>query len=86
MKIGYYEYAVTSRSTPFNSVELDQVSGEKQTSESDKTLKSFRDVGVGAGDLTGCLGLQMVPISKESQIRVGDELTVLEHGELVITK
>lgn len=36
--------------------------------------------------MTGCLGMQLVPISKESALRVGDEVTVLEVGEHVYIK
>lgn len=60
---------------------VDQVNGEKHASEPDKTLRSFRAVDEGTGPNVGCLGVQMVPISKESALRVGDEVTVLETGE-----
>jgi hypothetical protein len=29
----------------------------------------------------GCLGVQMVPVKRESSIQVGDEVTVLQTGE-----
>ena len=60
---------------------MDQVTGERHPTEPDRTLRSFRNVDAGAGDLVGCLGMQMVPIKQENTIRVGDELTVLETGE-----
>jgi uncharacterized protein YcbX len=60
---------------------VDQVSGEKHPTEPDRTIRSFRNVDAGAGDLVGCLGMQMVPIKQESTIRVGDEITVRETGE-----
>jgi hypothetical protein len=31
--------------------------------------------------MVGCLGMQLVPCSKESALRVGDEITVLESGK-----
>jgi uncharacterized protein YcbX len=60
---------------------VDQVTGERHPSEPDKTLRSFRNVDEGAGQNIGCLGMQMVPLSRESALRVGDEITVLEVGE-----
>lgn len=65
---------------------MDQTTGEKHPTEPDKTLRTFRNVDAGAGDLVGCLGMQMVPIEQESTIRVGDELTVLEIGEHLYLK
>lgn len=60
---------------------VDQVTGEKHASEPDRTLRAVRAVDGGAGPNIGCLGMQMVPISKDSALRVGDEITVLEIGE-----
>ncbi|EHK99922.1 hypothetical protein M7I_4177 [Glarea lozoyensis 74030] len=60
---------------------VDQSTGQNHASEPDKTLRSFRAVDEGAGPNVGCLGVQMIPISKESALRVGDEITVLETGE-----
>ncbi|CAG8952385.1 hypothetical protein HYFRA_00001132 [Hymenoscyphus fraxineus] len=81
IKIGYYEYDVCARTARCKMPNVDQVTGERHPSEPDRTLRSFRDVDAGAGPNIGCLGVQMVPISKESALRVGDEVTVLETGE-----
>jgi uncharacterized protein YcbX len=81
IKIGFYEYDVSCRTTRCKLPNVDQFTGQKHASEPDKTLRSFRAVDEGAGPHVGCLGVQMVPISKESAIRVGDEITVLESGE-----
>ncbi|PQE14299.1 MOSC domain-containing protein [Rutstroemia sp. NJR-2017a WRK4] len=59
---------------------VDQVTGERHPSEPDRTIRSFRAVDEGAGRNTGCLGMQLVPCAKESALRVGDEITVLETG------
>jgi hypothetical protein len=40
-------------------------------------------VDAGAGKYVGCLGMQVVPISKESVMDVGDEVVPLEYGEHV---
>jgi len=81
VKIGFYEYDVSSRTARCKMPNVDQVTGEKHASEPDRTLRSFRAVDEGTGPNIGCLGMQMVPISRESALRVGDEITVLEVGE-----
>jgi uncharacterized protein YcbX len=81
IKIGFYEYDVSCRTARCKMPNVDQVTGEKHPSEPDRTIRSFRAVDEGAGPNIGCLGMQMVPISKESALRVGDEITVLEVGE-----
>ncbi|KAH8659158.1 MOSC domain-containing protein [Tricladium varicosporioides] len=81
IKIGYYEYDVSCRTARCKMPNVDQVSGERHPSEPDKTLRSFRVIDEGTGPNVGCLGVQMVPISKESALRVGDEVTVLEVGQ-----
>jgi len=57
---------------------VDQVTVERHASEPDKTLRSFRSVDEGADPKTGCLGMQMVPLAKDSALKVGDEIIVLE--------
>lgn len=86
IKIGFYEYDVSCRTTRCNLPNVDQSSGEKHASEPAKTLRSFRAVDEGAGPNVGCLGMQMVPLSKESALRVGDEITVLEFGTHKLVK
>lgn len=73
IKIGYYEYDVsyrTTRSKLNNTTE--------QQSEPDQSLRSFRNID--AGQNIESLGMQMLPLAKESAVRVGDEITVLEVG------
>ncbi|CZT43864.1 related to MOSC domain protein [Rhynchosporium secalis] len=81
IKIGYYEYDVSCRTARCKMPNVDQVTGERHPSEPDQTLRSFRAVDAGTGPNIGCLGMQMVPVAKESSLRVGDEITVLEFGE-----
>jgi len=81
IKIGYYEYDVSCRTARCKMPNVDQVTGERHPSEPDQTLRSFRAVDSGTGPNIGCLGMQMVPIAKESSLRVGDEITVLEVGD-----
>lgn len=60
---------------------VDQITGERHVSEPDKTIRTFRNVDEGAGPNIGCLGMQLVPIGRESSLRVGDEIIVLQVGE-----
>lgn len=86
IKIGYYEYDVSSRTARCKMPNVDNLTGEVHPSEPDKTLRSFRAVDPGTGPNIGCLGMQMVPIAREGALRVGDEITVLEVGEHVYIK
>lgn len=86
IKIGFYEYDVSCRTTRCKLPNVDPATGEKHASEPDHTLRSYRAVDPGAGPNKGCLGMQMVPISKDSALRVGDEITVLEFGEHAVEK
>lgn len=61
---------------------VDPIAGDRHPSEPDRTLRAERTVDPGCPKY-GVLGMQMVPLSKESQIRVGDEIVVLEVGEHV---
>jgi uncharacterized protein YcbX len=83
VKIGYYEYAVSCRTTRCKLPNVDQDTGERHPSEPDKTLRTFRAVDPGAGPNSGCLGMQLVPIidGRENQMKVGEEVIALEHGE-----
>lgn len=86
IKIGFYEYAVSCRTARCKMPNVDHVTGEKHPSEPDRTLRSFRAVDAGAGPNVGCLGMQLVPISLQSEMKCGDEVTALEHGEHVYVK
>lgn len=80
VKIGYYEYDVLCRTARCKMPNVDQVTGDRHPSEPDRTLRSFRAVDEGAGPNIGCLGMQMVPIAKESALRVGDEVSLRSGG------
>ncbi|KAL4992720.1 hypothetical protein BDW68DRAFT_172748 [Aspergillus falconensis] len=59
---------------------VDPDTGIRHPFEPDRTLKSYRKID--KGDLANaCLGMQAVPAVRESQIRVGDAISVLETGE-----
>lgn len=79
IKIGYYEYDVSHRTTRSKPLNVNNVTREQYPTEPDRALRSFRNVD--AGQSIECLGMQMVPLAKESAVRVGDEITVLEVGE-----
>jgi len=81
IKIGYYEYDVSSRTARCKMPNVDQVTGERHPTQPDRTLRSFRAIDEGTGPNVGCLGMQLVPVAPESALRVGDEVTVLGVGE-----
>ncbi|KAL5348169.1 hypothetical protein ACLOAV_006649 [Pseudogymnoascus australis] len=83
VRIGSYEFAISCRTARCKLPNVDPASGEVHASEPDRTLRRLRNVDVGAGKYVGCLGMQVVPISKESVMDVGDEVVPLEYGEHV---
>ncbi len=80
IRIGEHEYHVSCRTSRCQLPNVDQISGEKHPAEPDKTLRGFRCVDKGA-PTKACLGMQMVPASKDGTIKVGDAVEVLETGE-----
>ncbi|MCJ1368092.1 hypothetical protein MMC16_007231 [Acarospora aff. strigata] len=80
IRIGDYEYFVACRTARCLLPNVNQVTGERHAAEPDKTLRSFRRVDRGAPTYA-CLGMQMVPASLESKIKVGDPIEVLETGD-----
>ncbi|OBT47703.1 hypothetical protein VE00_02209 [Pseudogymnoascus sp. WSF 3629] len=83
VRIGSYEFAISCRTARCKLPNVDPISGEVHASEPDRTLRRLRNVDAGAGKYVGCLGMQVVPISKESAMDVGDEVVPLEYGEHV---
>ena len=78
--IGGYVYYVASRTVRCLLPNVNPATGIRHGSEPNRTLKEMRRID--AGDpKNACLGMQMVPATEESVIRVGDELAVLETGE-----
>ncbi|RFU28288.1 hypothetical protein B7463_g8052, partial [Scytalidium lignicola] len=86
IEIGAYEYDVSCRTARCKMPNVNQITGERHASEPDRTLRSFRSVDVGAGPNIGCLGMQMVPISQKSIMKVGDKINVLKTGNHVYIK
>ena len=80
IKIGSYEYHVSCRTVRCLLPNNNPTTGEKHPSEPNLTLKSFRCID--KGDVkNACLGMQMVSMTPESQIKVGDTIEILEVGE-----
>ena len=73
-------YFNCSQTTGCKLPNVDPVTGVKDTVEPDKMMRSFRTIDAGAPD-KACLGMQMVPASEESEIRVGDFIEALKRGE-----
>jgi len=79
VSIGGTEIHVSCRTIRCRLPNVDPVSGDRHKAEPDKTLKSYRRID--DGDRTNaCLGMQLVPATKEFVLRVGDEVEVLETG------
>ena len=85
IRVGEGEYHSAGRCVRCRLPNVDPRTGVRHTAEPDRTLKSTRDVDPGAPGL-GCLGVNVVPARREGVIRVGDEVTVLERGEIVYEK
>lgn len=82
IKIGFYEYDVSCRTTRCRLPNVDPQTGIRHESLPDKALRSFRNVDPGL-PTHGCLGMQCTPLQKTSEMKCGDEVTALEHGEHV---
>ncbi|KAK5323898.1 hypothetical protein LTR93_004682 [Exophiala xenobiotica] len=81
IKIGNHLFYCACHTVRCRLPNVDPDTAERHQVEPDKTLKSFRCIDDG-DPLNACLGLQLVPAeSAEFQIRVGDEVQVLERGE-----
>ena len=80
IKIGRADYYVSCRTVRCLLPNVDPITGEKHPSEPNQTLKSFRRIDEG-DPKNACIGMQMVPAAKESQIKVGDVIEVLETGD-----
>jgi len=80
IRIGKHEYYISCRTVRCLLPNVDQDTGVADRFEPNKTLRSFRCIDEGA---TGkaCLGMQMVPATKEAEIKVGDAIGVLETGK-----
>ena len=80
VKIGDYEYFVTSRTSRCKLPNVNQITGIPHPTEPDATLLSYRKIDPGA-KYTACLGMMLVPAEEHSVIRVGDSIELLETGE-----
>jgi uncharacterized protein YcbX len=86
VRIGAQEFAVSCRTARCKMPNVDPDTGARHATEPDRTLRAVRAVDRGAGPYTGCLGMQLVPVAREGEVRVGDEVVVLEKGEHVYIK
>ena len=80
IKMGNYEYYVSCRTVRCLLPNVNPTTGQRHRSEPNRTLKEFRCIDAGDAK-NACLGMQMVPASEDSSIKVGDEIKVLETGE-----
>lgn len=80
IRIGDYEYYVVCRTVRCLLPNVNPATGVRHGSEPNKTLKIHRRID-GGDPKNACLGMQMVPASDNSEIKVGDTIEVLETGE-----
>ena len=80
IKIGDFEFYVACRTVRCLLPNVNPATGVRHGSEPNRTLKSFRRIDEG-DPKNACLGMQMVPAKQESEIEVGDTITVCETGE-----
>ena len=80
IKIGGHTFYCACHTVRCRLPNVDPDTAERHPVEPDKTLKSFRCIDDG-DPLNACLGLQLVPAESSTfQLRVGDEIEVLERG------
>jgi uncharacterized protein YcbX len=80
IRIGSHAFYCACRTVRCRLPNVDPDTAERHPIEPDKTLKSFRCIDEG-DPLNACLGLQLVPAEMGPfQIRVGDQVEVLERG------
>ena len=82
VRLGEGLFYVTGRCVRCRLPNVDPDTGQRHRVEPDRTLRATRDVDAGAPG-KGCLGLNLVAARPDGEIRVGDELEVLETGENV---
>ena len=80
IKIGEYEYYVTSRTGRCKLPNVNQITGVAHGAEPDKTMRNFRCIDKGAPKVA-CLGMMLVPVEQKAVIKVGDAVELLETGE-----
>ena len=80
LRIGDGVYDVSCRTARCKLPNTDQITGEKHRKEPDNVLRSYRKIDEGVS-AHACLGMQMVPMTESSNIKVGDIIEVLEIGK-----
>ena len=80
IRIGAYEFYVCCRTVRCKLPNTDQNTGIKHATEPDQALRSFRCIDEGARKMA-CLGMQMVPAAEKSEVKLSDNLEVLDVGE-----
>ena len=85
IKIGVDQYYVSCRTVRCLLPNVNPATGKRHGSEPNRTLKEFRCIDAGDAK-NACLGMQMVPASRDSKMQVGDEIKVLETGEHLYIK
>lgn len=82
-RIGEENYHVCCRTTRCKLPNVNQDTGEANRNEPFTTLRSYRVIDKGSP--SACLGMQVTPLTY-GQVKVGDEVEVLERGEHLYLK
>ncbi|KAI9687391.1 MAG: hypothetical protein M1820_010473 [Bogoriella megaspora] len=80
IRIGSSNYHVSSRTARCNMPNVDPTTGIRDSNEPMRAMSEYRRVDQGCPRVP-CLGMQVTPIEPKGEIRVGDEIEVLEVGE-----
>jgi len=77
VKVGFYEYDIVERQSRVKENETKENSPKKYD-KWNRIIHDYRTEEEGPGLCVDSLGVQMIPLSKETALRVGDEITLLE--------
>lgn len=78
--IGASKYDVSSRTARCKLPNVDPKTGVKDNNEPRRAMDEYRKIDAGCPN-EPCLGMQLTPVLPEGEIKVGDDIEVLETGE-----
>lgn len=80
IRIGKCTYHTSCRTIRCKLPNVDPATGIRDRNEPETTMRKYRVID--GGSIKPCLGMQVTPLVKEQgEIKVGDEVEVLAHGE-----
>ncbi|RKF77132.1 putative mosc domain-containing protein [Golovinomyces cichoracearum] len=78
IKIGFYEYDAINRTSRIKPIEDSKDTQKRSDDTWNRVINEYRTEEKGPGLDVVDLGIQMAPLSGDSALRVGDEITILE--------